>query len=254
MNISGYYPKTDYHSAIVIPCYNESKRINPNQYIEGLKNFSSQVLLVDDGSSDNTFEILKKLERTAPDRFIAIRNPQNTGKAEAVRRGMNEALEKGFKHVGFLDADLATPFSEIPSFLKAFRENPDINTVIGVRLKLAGHNINRSNSKYFMQKIIATMGSILFKPKVSDTQCGAKMFKADVLKPVLKDVFTVKWLFDQEILTRVSRLTENKGKNWLYELPLSKWIDIGGSHVKKSDYLKCLKDYFKLLMKYGIRK
>ena len=254
MKIAGYYPTKDYASAVVIPCYNEGKRINPNQYIEGLKDFSSQVLMIDDGSRDNTFEIIKKLEKSVPDRFIAIKNPQNTGKAEAVRRGMNEAISKGFKHIGFLDADLATPFSEVPSLLKPFGENKDINTVIGVRLKLSGHNIERSNSKYMLQKIIANMGAILFKPKVSDTQCGAKMFRADVLKSALKTEFSVKWLFDQELLTRISRLPQNKNKNWLYELPLSKWADIGGSHVKKSDYLKCLKDYFKLLIKYGIRK
>ena len=254
MRISGYYPTSDYGSAIVIPCYNEGKRINPNQYLEGLKDFSSQVFLIDDGSKDNTFQLLKKLEKSAPDRFIAVRCAQNGGKAEAVRRGMNEALSKNFRHIGFMDADLATPFSEVPSFLKAFKDNPDVNSVIGVRLRLAGHDVQRSNTKAFIQKIIAAMGGVLFKPKVSDTQCGAKMFKADVLKPAIKEPFSVKWLFDQELLTRLSRLPQNQGKNWLFELPLSKWFDVGGSHVKKSDYIKCLKDYFKLLMKYGIRK
>ena len=247
------YPKF-VESAIVIPCYNEGKRINPNQYLDGLKDFPSQVFLVDDGSKDNTFEVLKKLEKSAPDRFIAIKTAENNGKAEAVRRGMNEALDKKFKFIGFMDADLATPFSEIPSFLKAFKDNPEANSVIGVRLKLAGHDIQRSNTKTFIQKVIANMGAVLFSPKVSDTQCGAKMFRADVLQPAIKEKFSVRWLFDQELLTRLSKLPQNKDKNWLFELPLSKWYDIGGSHVKKSDYIKCLKDYFKLLMKYGIRK
>lgn len=249
MKICGYYPKSDYNSAVVIPCYNEGKRLNTHKYIDGLKDFSSQVLLVDDGSKDNTFSILKNLEKSVPDRFIAIKSPQNQGKAEAVRLGMNFALDKNFKYIGFMDADLATPFREIPSFLKAF-ENKDINSVIGVRLKLSGHEIDRSNSKYFMQKIIAKMGSFLIGKKVSDTQCGAKMFSAETLKPAIKDKFSVNWLFDQELLVRLSKLKENKGKNWLFELPLSVWKDVGGSHVKKSDYIKCLKEYFKLLFKY----
>ena len=241
-------------SAIVIPCYNESKRINPNQYLDGLKDFPSQVFLIDDGSRDNTFSVLKNLERKAPDRFTAIKCIDNGGKAEAVRRGMNEAIDRNFKYVGFMDADLATPFSEVPSFLKSFKDNPEVNSVIGTRLKLAGHKIERSGSKYMIQKVIAAMGSLLFSPKVSDTQCGAKMFKSDVLKPAIKEKFSVNWLFDQELLTRLSRLPQNKGKNWLYELPLSKWTEVGGSHIRKSDYIKCLKDYFKLLMKYGIKK
>ena len=254
MEILGFYPSSCYDSAIVVPCYKEAGRINTGKYLDSLDKFSAQVFLVDDGSPDATFETLKKLAKSAPDRFIAVKSPQNQGKAEAVRLGMNLALDNHFKKVGFLDADLAVSFEEIGEFFKIFKTESDINTVIGVRSKLAGRKIDRTNTKFLIQKIIAKMGNLLFKPKVIDTQCGAKVFDAKILKPAIKKPFSVSWLFDQELLTRISRMKESIGKNWLFEVPVREWIEIGGSHRKLSDYGKCLKEYFTLLAKYGIRK
>ena len=254
MKIIPTVPNSAYDSAVVIPCFNEEKRINTGQYIDSLGDFSSKVFLVDDGSKDKTFQVLKKLEKAAPDRFIAIKAPENLGKAEAVRLGMNTALDKNFKHVGFLDADLAVKFSEVPNFLNVFKNVPEANSVIGVRLPLAGHRIDRTAGKYLAQKVIAKMANVLFSPGVSDTQCGAKMFRADVLKPATKEPFISRWLFDMELLKRISELPQSKGKNWLFELPVTSWSEIGGSKRKFSDYAKCLKDYFKILLRYGIKK
>jgi len=251
MNITA--PVSAFDSAVVIPCYNEEKRINRRQYIDSLGDFSSKVFLVDDGSRDKTFSVLKSLEREAPDRFIAIKTPQNVGKAEAVRLGINTALDKQFTHIGFMDADLAVKFNEIPNFLQVFRNAPEVNSVIGVRLPLAGHKIERGRGKYLIQGMITKLASILFSPTVSDTQCGAKMFTAEVLRPTVKEPFLSRWLFDIELLKRISSIAQSKGKNWLFELPVSSWSDVAGTKRKLSDYGKCLKDYFKILLKYGIK-
>lgn len=253
MSISITAPNSAYDSAVVVPCFNEEKRINTREYIDSLGDFSSKVFLVDDGSRDKTFQVLKSLEKQAPDRFIAIKAPQNLGKAEAVRLGINTALDKNFKHIGFFDADLAVKFSEIPNFLNIFKNVSEVNSVIGVRLPLAGHKLDRGGGKYAAQGIIAKMANLLFSPKVSDTQCGAKMFRADVLKPTTKEPFISRWLFDMELLKRISDLPQSKGKNWLFEFPVTSWSEIGGSKRKFSDYAKCLKDYFKILFKYGIK-
>ena len=235
----------DVNSVIVIPCYKEAGRIDTNSYINGLKYCQSKVVLIDDGSPDETFNILKQLESQAPDRITAVQLPKNSGKAEAVRAGMNWAIENysDIKYIGFLDADLAVNFSEVPKMLECFNANSEINTVIGVRSRLAGHNIERSFVAYLLQRIIANMGCFLFKPQVTDTQCGAKIFDAIVLEKAIKEPFISKWLFDQELLTRISKLPESKDKNWLYEHPVSSWTEIGGSHRKTSDDLKCLKKY-----------
>lgn len=242
-------------SVVVVPCYKESKRLNTNQYLSELDKFSSNVVLVDDGSPDDTFKILKNLEQNGSDRFVAIKKPINAGKAEAVRTGMNYAIEKypNAKYVGFMDADLAVKFSEVPSMIDCFTKNKEINTVIGVRSRLAGHKVDRSFPVYALQRVIAQMGGALFSPKVTDTQCGAKFFDAKVVKKVIKEPFISKWLFDQELLARIFHLPENAYKNWLYEHPVSSWTEIGNSTRKFSDYFKSLKDYFKILKKYGVK-
>ena len=242
------------NSVIVVPCYNESKRINPEQYLDQLKKFSSTVILVDDGSPDDTYKVLHKLEMSAPDRFGAIKMIKNKGKAEAVRLGMNHALQeyRHAKYIGYLDADLAVKFSEAPDMIDCFKKNPNITTVIGVRTRNEGYDIQRSNIKYFMQRIIAKMGNMLFSPDVIDTQCGAKFFKAEALKTVIKEPFISKWLFDQELLTRLYK--QRKSDEWLHSYPVKSWTEIGNSHRKTTDYLRCLKEYFKILKRYGLKK
>ena len=252
MNITA--PASAYDSAVVIPCFNEEKRINPAQYIDSLGDFSSKVFLVDDGSTDKTFSVIKRLERKVPDRFIAIKSPHNMGKAEAVRLGINTALDKKFRHIGFMDADLSVKFNEIPNFLQVFKNLPEVTSVIGVRLPLAGHKIERPAGKYLIQETITKLANVLFSPKVKDTQCGAKMFKAEVLRSTVKEPFLSRWLFDIELLKRISSLPQCKEKSWLFELPVSSWENIAGSKRKISDYGKCLLDYFKILLKYGIKK
>lgn len=254
MGISITVPNSAYDSAVVIPCFNEEKRINVEKYVDSLGDFSSKVFLVDDGSRDKTFQILKKLEQRAPDRFIAVKAPHNMGKAEAVRLGINNALDNRFKQIGFLDADLAVKFSEIPNFLNVFKNVPEVTSVIGVRLPLAGRKIDRTMGKYLAQNVITRMANVLFSPKVSDTQCGAKMFRSEVLRPAAREPFISRWLFDMELLKRIADLPQSKGKNWLFEFPVTSWTEMGGSKRHFSDYAKCLKDYFKILLKYGIRK
>jgi len=249
----GCYLSSDFRSAVVVPCYKEEKRLNPQRYVDGLKDFSSHVFLVDDGSPDGTLGVLERLHKSAPDRFSVIKAPHQ-GKAETVRLGLNTAVDKNFRHVGFLDADLAVDFKEVPDFLKVFKDKKDVTAVIGTRTRLAGREIDRSLPKYLQQRIIAWMGGLLFSPKVQDTQCGAKMFEAKTLGKAIKKPFVTNWLFDQELLTRMSRLKENEGKNWLFELPVKKWTDVANSTRSVGSYASALKDYFMLVKKYGFRK
>ena len=98
--------------ALVIPCYNEANRLDTAAF----KNFrlpSDQIefVFVNDGSTDGTLQLLQ----TLPGSVVNLE--RNSGKAEAVRRGILAALDRKPDIVGFWDADLATPFSELPGFL-----------------------------------------------------------------------------------------------------------------------------------------
>lgn len=252
-----YYLKSYQKTGIVIPCYKESVRFNKDEYLKTASKLppNTHIFLADDGSPDDTFVKINELHKSNPDRFSAIQFKDRQGKGETVRRVMKNLAKDKFDNVGFLDADLAVKFSEVHSFLKAFADNPEANTVIGVRPRLAGHKVDRSLPKYILQRSIGLLGGLLFSPMVTDTQCGAKFFKAQEIKPALEDKFVAKrWLFDQELLTRISRLPQSKGKQWLVEHPVSSWTEIGNSHINIRDYFHCLTDdYISLLKDYRLK-
>src|SRR5512138_1823489 len=103
------------HSIVVVPCYNEARRLNTRAFTQ----FRSsghwvEFLFVNDGSVDDTLDVLQRLRCASPD-TIRVRDQQpNQGKAEAVRTGMLEALDGDADFVGYWDADLATPLSAFP--------------------------------------------------------------------------------------------------------------------------------------------
>jgi dolichyl-phosphate beta-glucosyltransferase len=110
---------------LVIPCYNEYDRLDVNRYISFAKEESQiSFLFVDDGSLDNTKDLLNQLLLASPDTFDYLVLPENQGKAEAVRRGVIKGLEKSPKYIGYWDADLATPLEEVSRFMQVLRGGP----------------------------------------------------------------------------------------------------------------------------------
>src|SRR3954447_18744212 len=107
------------HAVIVVPCFNEEQRLAADAFrafrVDGHR---VDFCFVDDGSTDNTIGVLNALRESDPSRFSVLRLQKNSGKAEAVRRGMLEAAGGSADVVGFWDADLATPLSELAGFLK----------------------------------------------------------------------------------------------------------------------------------------
>src|SRR5689334_7890709 len=95
---------------IVVPCHNESRRLQPavfRQFVAAHSNI--QFLFVNDGSRDNTLAILQAFAASDPSHFQVLDLQPNRGKAEAVRQGILQAARKSPDYVGFWDADLATP-------------------------------------------------------------------------------------------------------------------------------------------------
>ncbi|HYU25066.1 MAG TPA: glycosyltransferase, partial [Thermoanaerobaculia bacterium] len=123
--------------ALVIPCYNEEHRLP----VDELRRFSVsgvdlELVLVNDGSGDGTLRLLESLHEENPSRFTVLNLAQNSGKAEAVRRGILAALDRKPDYVGFWDADLATPLSELPVFVEILDARPAVQMVMGARVRL----------------------------------------------------------------------------------------------------------------------
>ena len=113
-----------------------------------------------------------------PDRFHVVTLPANRGKGEAVRLGLRAALAGGHDVVGYYDADLATPPAEMARLVEELRGDPARVMVIGSRVALLGHDIERSAVRHYLGRLYATAASVVLRLPVYDTQCGAKVVRA----------------------------------------------------------------------------
>ena len=244
------------HTIVVVPCYNEARRLNTRAFSQFRMNGHwVEFLFVNDGSGDETLEVLQRLRCGSPD-TIRLRDQQpNRGKAEAVRTGLLEALDSGADFVGYWDADLATPLSALPKFLELLEDRAGIDVVLGSRVKLLGRSIERHAWRHYLGRVFATLVSELLHLAVYDTQCGAKVFRTtDTLRRVLAHPFTTAWLFDVEILARLigeSPAGTAAVAQSLYELPLDEWRDVPGSKLTRAAYARAATSVFKLYREYG---
>lgn len=233
-------------ATLIIPCYNEARRLDPDAFDELLADDHVELLFVDDGSTDATREILERMAATRPGRVRVLALAQNSGKAEAVRRGLAAAIEAGRADlVGYLDADLATPASEIRRLLGVLRGNR-AQVLFGARVALLGHAIERSAIRHYLGRVFATLASITLGLTTYDTQCGAKLFR---VSPTLADAvgerFLSRWVFDVELLGRLligSATAPAIDVAEVWEEPLRAWRDVKGSKLAPRQMAKALLD------------
>jgi glycosyltransferase involved in cell wall biosynthesis len=238
---------------LVIPCYNEEHRLPADELrsyrVEGLR---LEICFVNDGSTDGTLRLLESLRDEDPSRFSVLNLEQNSGKAEAVRRGILAAMERSPDFVGFWDADLATPLTELPGFLEVFAAKPEIEMVFAARVRLLGRSISRNPSRHYVGRVGATLISSSLGLAVYDTQCGAKLFRvSDAMREIFARPFLSRWIFDVEI---IARFVQHRGRDdaarAIYELPIREWHDVKGSKVKSTDFVRALKDLWKIHRAY----
>jgi glycosyltransferase involved in cell wall biosynthesis len=238
---------------IVVPCYNEELRLPVDQFQRFLCESQVQFVFVDDGSRDKTLEKLESLRKGHEDRVFVLRSPANQGKAEAVRMGINFALQQDAEYVGYWDADLATPLDAIPQFMAVFAERPDLDMVFGSRVKLLGRHVERRTGRHYLGRVFATVVSVMLRLPIYDTQCGAKILR---VRPetggLTAEPFRTRWVFDVELLARYIRQqgSPNAAAQRIYEYPLLVWEDVGGSKVKPFDFFVALRDVMRIYWKY----
>lgn len=227
---------------IIVPCFNESERLDMDKFCEFSKKFT--FVFVNDGSTDNTLEILNKYKS---DYIDVIDLNENCGKGEAVRQGMLKALEKYRDAVwyGYIDADLAVSLEEIDQFFlysKTFY--PEAQGILGSRVNKLGSNINRLYFRHLIGRLFAIFFKISFNLNTYDSQCGAKFFKKEVVNEAFSKAFQASWLFDVEIIIRLRKFL-------LIEYPLKNWEDKKGSKLMSlSSAFTVIKDIITLKLKY----
>ena len=222
---------------IVIPCFNEAERLRPEAVDALVEDPRVRALLVDDGSTDTTAELLASSCAADPERKAWLAMPLNVGKAEAVRRGLVHAIDAGAERVGYLDADFATPPEEVAHLLDEM-ERAGARVVLGSRVVRLGADVRRSPSRHLLGRVFATTASLVLDLPVYDTQCGAKVFAVDAtLRAALARPFSSRWIFDVELLGRLVRGEAAQApvtREQLLEVPLRTWHDVGGSKLRPS--------------------
>lgn len=241
--------------ALIVPCYNEAARLDVGEYAAFLRVAPEgfHIVFVDDGSSDETLAVLHEIQRLAGNAAVVLEKRPNGGKADAVRQGLNFALDNMQPQVvGFWDADLATPLPAVYDLLAILEEIPQTEMIFGARVQLLGRRVDRKASRHYLGRMFATVVSNVLALPVYDTQCGAKLFRATpALRDVLREPFLSRWIFDVEIIARFVRML---GVAWvanaIYEFPLKRWQDVDGSKVKPGDFLKAIGEIFGIWNRY----
>jgi glycosyltransferase involved in cell wall biosynthesis len=228
--------------SLVVPCFNEAARLPAAELAVLTSNPDVGVVLVDDGSTDGTRELLTRLERELP-AVSVLALSANCGKAEAVRRGLLQALSGQPKVIGFVDADFATPASEVLRLTEIIRSPDAPAVVIGSRVLLSGRTVVRRPLRHILGRVVATYLSLTYALQIYDTQCGAKLFRVDDrLREALASPFTTRWLFDVELLLRVRDLERGEPAS-VREEPLETWRDVPGSRLAPKEVAQVLKDF-----------
>jgi len=234
--------------SIIIPCYNEmaNLRIGVLDKIDLFlkkQKYTSEVVIVDDGSTDGSIEFIEKFEKTRPN-FKILKNA-HLGKAGAVTAGMLEA--KG-EYCLFTDMDQATPIEEANSLLKYVK---DYDVIIGSRnSKRQGAPFTRqimANGMIILRKIIVGI------PAINDTQCGFKLFKKDAANKIFTKINSLKKGFKQISGSAVTAgfdvellLIAQKMGFKIKEVPVE-WLYVETRRVSPvKDSVEGLKDLFKI--------
>jgi len=185
--------------SIVIPAYNESVRLRPTLHallghIQE-QNWDAEILVVNDGSTDDTAEIVREYGRSHPE-VVLVENPGNRGKGYSVRNGMLHA--RGDICL-FTDADLSSPITEAQKLFDAISQGTDI--AIGSRwLRTELQTERQPLYRQAFGRIFNLALRVILGLHFTDTQCGFKAFRRDAAQRIFPLQKIERWGFDPEIL------------------------------------------------------
>lgn len=238
--------------SIIIPAFNEAERLDDSlrtivEYLE-IQNVNSQIIVVDDGSSDETALVAKRRFAEHPANILpqVISYEPNRGKGYAVRTGLSAATGS---IALFSDADLSTPITEMKKILKPICDGTADVTIGSRALDRNLIGTHQSWTREQGGKVFNLIVKISTGLPFADTQCGFKAFRTDKIQSVLKAARVDRFGFDVELL-----LIAFAAKLRIEEIPV-RWDHSEGSKVNvRSDSWKMFKEVLSIRrnMKRGL--
>ncbi|CAM1368225.1 glycosyltransferase [Tenacibaculum xiamenense] len=140
---------------IIIPCYNEEKRLNVDAFRKWLKDFNDfQICFVNDGSNDNTLNILTKFKQEYSDRITVINKKKNQGKSMAIKAGARYFYSiSTIQYVGYFDADFDSNFDDFDDLIKELKQNKKLEMYFGNRVEML-HKISKNVASFINDKML----------------------------------------------------------------------------------------------------
>lgn len=179
-------------TCVIIPTFNEYKEIG--RIVAEVRKQNLEVIVVDDGSSDNTAVIAKDNGATV------LKNEANQGKGASLIKGFNYAIDCGCDAVITMDGDGQHLPEDIPYFMRLAKYS-DSGIIIGNRMQKIR---NMPLLRLFTNKFMSWLISVVARQKIPDTQCGFRLIKQEVFKKVR--LSTSKYETESEILIKCARL------------------------------------------------
>ena len=240
-------PKGDVFLSLVFPAYNEEKRLAPalSKSINFFKTkpFKYEIIIVNDGSKDKTYDLIKSQMKLYPEvDIIGVTYDKNGGKGYAVRTGMKFARGK---YILMLDSDGATDIKDYDRLYEEIKDK-DFALAIGSR-KIISEKANR----VWYRNIMGTVNNLIVRQMIGvgdikDTQCGFKLFTKSAAQVIFKNLHLVRWAFDVEMLY-IARKTGISVK----EVAVN-WQEIDGSKlVVVTATISFFRDYFAMIVFYN---
>lgn len=224
--------------SIIIPAHNEEKRLpralgQVFAYLE-TQPYDFEVLVVENGSTDRTYEIAQKLSLHLAN--LIVIHEEERGKGGAVRRGI---LSAHGEYRFICDADLSMPIEEIQKFLPP--QLTDFDIAIGSREAEGAIRYNEPSYRHWGGRLINLAIRSLILPGFDDTQCGFKCFRAETAEAIFQQQLLSGWSFDIEVLYLAKRK-----KLRIREIPIRWFYDSDSKVSAVRDALRMIGDIFRI--------
>jgi dolichyl-phosphate beta-glucosyltransferase len=225
--------------SVIIPAHNEEIRIvktvnDVDSYLKK-QNYTYEIIVVDSWSNDGTFEVVKKLVSEGAANNLQVIRQDIHGKGAAVKLGV--ARSQG-QYVMFMDADNATPISEVEKFWPYLEQGYEV--VIGDRYLDEKHKAHQPWYRTLLSRGSNLLIQIVLIPHVHDTQAGFKCFNGNAARNIFKHITINRFAFDMELLVIALKFSYR-----IKAVPIIRDQE-GGSTVPPTAFIQSLADLFKI--------